>query len=883
MSLPSNRNEPALPLSPRRRRLRWTLAILSILALAGAIIGLVVFLTTRPIQYRPDEKPADITSDLTRNLPREAPKPLFTDVTRQAGLGGFRTFAGDRTSQLPEDMGAGVAWGDFNNDGNEDVFLVSAGGPLGASPDKLAPCELYENLGNGTFRKVEGFPDLRIHGMGAAWGDYDGDGYLDLVVTGFDTTRLYHNEGGTGRFVRDTRFPDMKGFWSNATWGDYDNDRALDLYICGYVQYSANDADRARLSLQIGTSVPYTLNPASYPGGLNVLLHNNGDGTFTDTAAQLGVTNPEGRSLGALWHDFDDDGWLDLYVANDVSDNVFYHNVHGRFEDISHPAYVADYRSAMGLAAGDYNRDDDDDLFIGHWVGQENALYDNLLADSRGKTAYPEPTQSTSLPATAPGPRPTPLKFMDVADMKGLGQIALQYVSWGAEFVDFDGDGWQDLIVVNGSTLEADGPAPKKLKPQEAFLFWNQRGTYFHNLASLNKSLSEPHVSRGMAVADFDNDGAMDILISFLGEGVQLLHNDMQTGHWLKVRLRSKLSNGTPKGFGDGTKVIAHVGGAVLRRTVSSVSYLSQSSHTLHFGLGGASQAEDLEVRWHAGETNHYSGLAANSLYEIAEGDPIPKAIPGKAAPRATSPAPSSTTGPLDPRARVVEFWKRQRAAMDAMKLEKDNDKAVRLFREALELDPNHEDSRYYLGQCLAGQGDVPGALHELGELTRINPSSHRGFQQWGVIRALSAKSDAELAAAEQSLATAHALNPEETGALMVMGEVALLRGNAPKADERLTAVCRTNPKAVGAFFLRGYIAWKRGDAAQAADLLQETRQALGKDWQPKGTTAEGDVTKKQHVETSPLSRFWLTWDGGMSPDKAFSALSAHLAASAAR
>ncbi|HTL58778.1 MAG TPA: VCBS repeat-containing protein, partial [Candidatus Limnocylindrales bacterium] len=192
-----------LPLSPRRRRLYRTIGILVGVSLLALLVGSIAYYRNRPKEYRPDEKMADITSSLARNLPKEAPKPVFTDVTRDARLASFRTFLGARTSQLPEDMGAGIAWGDFNNDGYDDVFLVSAGGPLNASAEKLALSELYENLGDGTFQKVDGFPELRIHGMAAAWADYDGDGYLDLIVTGYNTLLLFHNEGGTGKFVRD--------------------------------------------------------------------------------------------------------------------------------------------------------------------------------------------------------------------------------------------------------------------------------------------------------------------------------------------------------------------------------------------------------------------------------------------------------------------------------------------------------------------------------------------------------------------------------------------------------------------------------------------------------------------------------------------------------
>lgn len=946
-------------LNPRRRKLRWTAAILSLVAALGVTGGILTYLKRHPRQYRPDEKLADITSSLARGLPPEAPRPRFADVTQAAGLASFRTFAGDRTSQLPEDMGPGAAWGDFDNDGDDDVFLVSAGGPLNVSTDKLLPCELHRNSGDGTFRKVESFPVVQIRGMGAAWGDYDGDGFLDLVVSGYNALLLFHNEGGTGRFTRETRFPDRTGFWSGVSWGDFDNDRDLDLYVCGYVQYVENEADRARGSEQFGTFVPYTLNPASYQPALNLLFRNDGDGTFTEAAEALGIANPTGRSLGALWHDFDDDGWLDLYVANDISDNVFYRNLGGKFEDISHGAWVADYRSAMGLAAGDYNRDGDDDLFITHWVAQENALYDNVWADfnvrrgefgqrsngdvgnrSNGVAQAAPPSRTPPLQHSNTPPR-YPLRFMDIADRKGLGQIALQFVGWGTEFVDFDGDGWVDLVVANGNTLEFDGPAPKRLKPQEPFLFWNRRGEHFHDLAPLNPSLAQQHVSRGLAVSDYDNDGDMDILLVHLGEGVQLLRNEMQTGHWLKVRLRSRLKNGAALGFGDGAKAIAHVNEAGLRRTVSSASYLSQSSRTLHFGLGAAKIVERLEVRWLGGQTSFFANLDADATWEITEGEPAPRRIEARAAvsgspddatptatpwkPESSRPLPiadlqspiaknstsvadrplAATDRPLaigdrqlaitdrllaigdrlsdregavsqTNRARIVEFWTKHRAAMNALKIEKDVRKAIPLFRQALELDPHHEDALYYLGQCLAVQGDVAGALAQWDVLIRINPQSHRAHQQWGTLRALTAASAPDLQAAEARLEQAHAINPEETGALLVLGEIALLRGDPDKAEQRLAAACRTNPRAAGGFFLRAYLVWKRGDEPRARALLAEARQALGKDWQPKGSTSEGDVKQKQHTEGTPLSRFWENWNGAADPASAFIQLDAH-------
>jgi enediyne biosynthesis protein E4 len=863
-------------LSPRRRRLRITITVLAALAILGSTLGVFVYFKSQPAQYRPDETSADITSDLARNLPADAPRPGFNDVTRAAGLAGFRNFTGARTSEMPEDIGPGLAWGDFDNDRDDDLFLVSAGGAMNVPANQLQPCALFENLGNGGFRRVTGFPELRIHGTGAAWSDYDGDGFLDLVVSGYQVLLLFHSEavaGGGRRFVRDGRLLGPPGFWTGVSWGDYDNDRAPDLYVCGYIDYVVADEDRAKSSLQVGAKVPFTLNPASFNGGTNLLFHNNRDGTFTEVGAQLKVQNPEGRSLGALWHDFDGDGWLDLYVANDISDNVFFRNTGGKFEDISHPALAADHRSAMGLAVGDYNRDGDDDLFITHWVAQENALYDNTWADFNLRR-----TSTNSVPA-----KKYPLRFMDIADMKGLGQIALPYVGWGTEFVDFDGDGWLDLAVANGNTLEEDGPVPKRLKPQETMLFWNRRGEFFHNVAPLHPGLGEKHNSRGLAVSDFDDDGDMDLIMADLGEGVRLFRNEMQAGRWLKVRLRSRNHRSQSVGFADGSTAIAHLAGGVsLRRSVSSVSYLSQSSRTLHFGLGPAAKIDRLEVRWHAGGTNVFEKVDADATYEVTEDEPAPRKLMTdvtRTPPdirNEQSRATPAAIGQSD-KQRRLDFWNKQRGAMNAMKVEKDNAKAIPLFREALALDPVHEDSLYYLATCLASTGDTEDALTTLAELKRINPQSQRAFAQWGTLRALAPRTPADLAAAEESLLRAHAINPEETGALLVLGEIAFLRGDANLADERLSAACRTNPKAVGGFFLRGYHVWKRGDDANAKKLLEDARAALSKDWQPKGATSEGDVKQKQHVETAPLARFWERWDGSTEPAHAFAKLDGHL------
>ncbi|MDX1644033.1 MAG: FG-GAP-like repeat-containing protein [Thermoanaerobaculia bacterium] len=867
----SRSSEPPLRPPPRpgrrRRRVRRLVVALALAVLVLGVGGWWLYRSSRPDTRRPGEDLPEITERLARGVPADAPQPRLVDVAGDAGLAAFEPFRGSRTSQLPEDMGPGAAWGDFDRDGDDDLFLVSVGGSLDLAPAARAASALYENLGDGTFRRRDDFPDTRIVGMAAAWGDVDADGWLDLVVTGYDALLLFRNRSGT--LERDADFPSPPGFWAGASWGDYDNDRDLDLYVCGYVVYEPPAPGERRATEQYGTAVPYTLNPASFEPQPNLLLENDGSGRFRDMAQLLGVSNPAGRSLTALWHDFDADGRLDLYVANDISDNALYLNRGDTFEDASLSAWVADYRGAMGLAAGDWNRDGDDDLFVTHWIAQENALYDSRLVD----LARSEGEASS---------RQVPLSFTDQAAPLGLGQIALHRVGWGTEFVDLDADGWLDLVVANGSTLEKGGVAADgspRLEPQPDMWLWNRRGEFFHDLAPLDPALERPDLSRGLAVADFDLDGDQDVLVQRLDGPPKLMRNDMQSGHWLELELVSRTAAGEPLGFGDGATVVVEAGGVSHRRTVGSASYLSQSSRRLHFGLGEATSIDRIEVRWLGGEVQPVDPVPVDGRWRVVEGEPSPRRLDAPAVESEAADAGPLPVGQLDERERTLAFWETQRAAMDAMKRDGDVERAAALFRRALALDPSHEDARYYLAACLAIQGEFDAALGQLDTLRRQAPMSHRAHKQWGVLRAMTATSWAQLEAARAALERALEVNAEETGALLVLGEIDLLEGNLEQADQRLEWACQTNPKAVGGFFLRAAIARERGDLGAARRLLERAAAARGEEWKPEGTVAEGDVARAMHREVSPLSRFWEGWDGGVEPQSALGPLSRHLAA----
>ena len=870
-------------LSKRLRRAVWAASTLLALVLIGALVTWWIRKENAPEEYLPGETSKDITSVLSeratrtpattvptvtnkvsarvvdslldpgRKLPPGAPEPRFSDVTKAAGLASFRQFQDSRTSQLPEDMGSGLAWGDFDNDGLDDLFVVSGGGSLDLPESQLAPSVLYRNLGDGRFEKVQDFPDLRIRGMGAAWGDYNNDGWLDLVVTGYETIILFRNDHG--HLARDKGFPSPKGFWTGMSWGDYNRDGYLDFYICGYVKYKPGKRNPSASSTQFGLEVPVTLNPASYEPERNLLFRNNGNGTFTEVAQQLGVANPEGRSLSALWHDFDGDGWLDLYVANDISENKLYLNRHGTFVDAGRGAWVEEYRGSMGLAAADFDRDGDDDFFISHWVAQGFALYQSLLSEQKG------------------GPGKSELHFTDVAASMGIGQPSFQAIGWGASFADFDSDGWPDLFVANGSTFEQKETSPPRLVPMASFLFWNAHGDFFYDLAPWNRSFSQPHVSRGLAVADFNNDGAMDVAIVDQGEGVRLLRNDISQGNWAECRLHSRVpGNEAPLGFGDGATVIAWVGGIPLRRAVTSASYLSQDSHRVHIGLGAATKIDRLEVRWLRGRAETWTNLAANQIWEITQGE-------GEAQP--FSPGTPNVNHAvmavqLD-KTRLVRFWDKQHAAMDAMKRERNFTKATLLFREALAINPDHEDSHYYLANCLAGSGDIPGALAELDKLIRINPQNHRAFQRKGELLAASASLRSQLELARQPLNTALRLNSEETGTVVLLGQVALALGDLAAAEQHFIHVCQANPRAANAWFLRGYIAWKRRNLREASEMLNAANIARGRDWKPTGAALEGDVQHRMYSESGFLNVFEQQWDGSAEPAHSYHQLDLYL------
>lgn len=618
-------------LSRRQRRVLWTSTVIALLVVASAA---AVWSDGSEDSYRPGQQVEGLTATLSRDAPEALPSIYFRNVAASAGIH-FDHFGGRRSSQLPEDMGSGAAWIDYNQDGWPDLFVANISGPLtmssGERSQSSARSALYRNEGDGTFTEVseEVGLDVRAMGMGVAVGDYNNDGWPDLLLTTYGENHLFRNENGHtfSEVTEEAGLGGREGFWAGAAWGDYNRDGHLDLYIPGYVNYDS-DAAQSSSTSQYDIETPAALNPSTFSPHRNLLYRNDGDGTFTEVTQDAGVANSEGRGLQATWADFTGSGWPDLYVANDVSDNVLYrNNGDGSFTEISRRARVADYRGAMGVAVGDWNHNQRLDLFITHWIAQENAFFVN----------YGRPPSSAH-----DGSRT--VQFMDDADRYGLGQVALDYVGWGTSFLDYDNDGNLDLFVVNGSTLQRES-AGHRLRPQPNLLFWNrgsENGYYDASMiarsgTAFRTNEGEPiteQVSRGAAVADYNRDGSPDLfVVNHDGSGRLYRNEGGNDAHWLSVRLEGRESNRS----GIGARIFFHVGSTTQLREVGAQGpYLSQNSLAQHVGLGQAEVVDSLAVEWPSGRRQVLHEVPADTLLEITEPiDAAPRAAGGSMTPSA--------------------------------------------------------------------------------------------------------------------------------------------------------------------------------------------------------------------------------------------------------
>ena len=806
----------------RRQRQLWITA-----AVGVSVVALVAVAAWRMLgrgdTYRPGEQMAGITAELLRAVPDDHPRVTFTDVTNAAGIT-YVNFSGVRSSQLPEDMGSGAAWGDFDDDGWVDLAIANEVGPMTMTPDqqKASPARttLYRNNRDGTFADVTDAAGIDVRGwaMAPAWADYDNDGRLDLLITAYGHNVLYHNDGN-GRFSNRSAASGIgtpEGFWTGAAWGDYDRDGYLDLYVTGYVQYTTRLSASAPGLTDVEN--PATINPASFSGERKLLFHNNRDGTFTERAAAAGVDNPGGRGLAAAWVDFDGDGWTDLYVGNDVSDNFLFLNRHdGTFEDITHAAHVADYRSSMGIAVGDWNGDGRQDLFLTHWLAQGSALYNNVPPTNPAPT-NPAPTPTAAGAAPARPARPPPVMFMDESDRFGVGQVSLDFVGWGTSFIDYDLDGRLDLFVVNGSTLQRRDD-PSKLVPMRSQLFWNRGhdAGFFEVSPVSGEFFLGAYVGRGAAFADYDNDGDVDAFVTTNGGRAYLLRNDGgNTNRWFQVDVRGTKAN--PQGIGATVRIVA-MGTAQIRQVGAQASYLSQNSLVETFGLGGLTTVDTLEVTWPGGARDIRTGLAANQRVKMVQGAPVARSD----------------------RAGVEAFWALMREATE-QRVAQQPAAALTTYERALVLNPTHADALYYAGSMQLELGAWTAAAAAWHRMIAADPRSARAASQMGsLFLCLDPGAPFSPDSAERYFRRAHEINKENTGPLLSLGEAALLRGNQAEARKQFETVIATHATSAPAHFYLGYLAFKAGDASAASRAFARS-QELPAAAVVAGATNEGDT-----------------------------------------
>ena len=516
-----------------------------------------------------------------------APSIRFRDVASELGVATPHG-PGQRTRRLPEDTGSGIAWGDIDGDDDVDLYVVNFLPRSGASKTSEGENRLYRNDADRftDVTEVAGVGDVDGFGMGASFADFDDDGDLDLYVTNVGPNRLFRNLGG-GKFeeVADAAGVADPAWSTGVTWGDFDRDGRLDLYVCNYVDYEEIPGIDEEPEYQFETdgrlhAVPFTLNPNSFDPVTNRLYRNLGEGRFEDVAEKRGVANPEGRSLAACFCDLDGDGWLDLYVNNDVSTNKLYRNIGGdgspetRFLDLSTLTGTADPRGSMGLSIAEIGNltgepDGLPDIFITHWVAQENALYQSVAVSEYD------------------------LEYRDRTRRFRLGEISIDTVGWGSAFVDLDLDGRVDLVVANGSTLERKADR-SRLVEEPLFLLWNT-GKRFVNVAKdAGEASARHHSARGLAAADFDGDGDVDLAVSVNRGSPLLLRNDTKVPHrGVTIRLDG------PSGACFGARVEVRVGERRdFRWYGADVGYLGSHSPDLVFGLGTSAAADEVRVRW---------------------------------------------------------------------------------------------------------------------------------------------------------------------------------------------------------------------------------------------------------------------------------------------
>jgi hypothetical protein len=520
----------------------------------------------------------------------------FTDITEKAGIN-FRHVSSPEKKYIVESMSGGVALFDYDNDGYLDIYLVNSLTVDMVKSKQKTRSLLYHNNGDGTFLDVTdkaGVGDIGW-GMGVAIGDYDNDGFDDIYVTCLGPNHLLRNTG-KGTFTDVTRSAGVTDpRWSaGASFVDYDNDGKLDLFVSNYVDFDVNNLPEfgKGRSCQF-KGIPVQCGPRGLKGAGDSLYHNNGDGTFTDVSKKAGVSDPDGYyGLGVICSDFDEDGLVDIFVANDSTPNFLYHNNgDGTFKEIGFSSGMAvnengSEQGSMGVTLGDYDHDQRLDLFITNFDDDYNTLYHD---DGKGS-------------------------FTDVSYAAKVAAVSLPYVGWGTKFFDYDNDGWVDLLVVNGHVY----PQLPTYRQRNLVHHNNHDGTFTEVGAQMGTPFAEKRTGRGAAFGDLDNDGDVDVVINNLDGPPQVLRNDGgNANNSILIKTIGVKSN--RDGIGARVKVVA---GDLTQidEVHSGDSYLSQSDLRLHFGVEKATKIDLVEMHWPSGAVDKVAGAGVNRILSIKEG-----------------------------------------------------------------------------------------------------------------------------------------------------------------------------------------------------------------------------------------------------------------------
>ena len=541
----------------------------------------------------------------------------FVDATLQAGIDFMHVNGASGRKYFPETMGPGVGFFDYDGDGDLDIYLVNGAALPGYEAARKPVNMLYRNNGDGRFSNVgaEVGVDDEGYGMGCAAADYDNDGDLDLYLTNFGANVLYRNEG-EGRYAEIEAGVDDPSWSAGSAFFDYDNDGDLDLYVANYVDYDLermyDDLEPYLRTVEEGAqrevrSYPH---PRNFPGAADVLYCNEGDGTFADVSAHAGLVDTietEGRGLGAVAGDYDGDGDMDLYVANDAVRNFLYRNEGGgTFAEVGALAGVAygqdgQKEAGMGVDAGDYNNDGRADLLVTNFEQEPAQLYEGRENGFFANASY----------AT------------------GVGLASLKPLGFGAAFVDCDNDGYQDMFIANGHVLDNIALFDRSTAYEQQNLLLRNlgpdgRGRYKFADATVEVGLGSmaPQASRGSAFGDYDDDGDVDILVANCAQPARLLQNEGGSGlhNWLTIRAVGTQSNRD----GIGARIEIRAGDLIQVKEVrGQYSYLSQSDLRAHFGLGEHTWVDAIEIRWPGGKVESLGDLAVNQFLTIVEGEGI--------------------------------------------------------------------------------------------------------------------------------------------------------------------------------------------------------------------------------------------------------------------